>query len=220
VKTIFLLINLVVVAALADNSTKVISFKDAETSHEIYLKVFFVKDTNWNEANIISEINLANSVFLQCDLSITEVSLQEIDLSKDRTLNSRKILKDLINSDFRKPMELTLLLGSRRTIDPDITRGHAWGQKLMKTYDPETERIYENAALVQDQILFQLHEGVSTFAHELGHLLLNDTHVKFVNLMNGNWYSQDNSLTREQCRRMRNSPLVKKPADQRLNIRI
>ena len=180
------------------------TYKD---SVEIYLVIV---EGDWTKQKVLKRFSKLRSIYGQCKIGVTIGSLKEVKWK----YSGNGIYYDLNNSFSNRYFDGTLQLLSdldikKRPLGIFIDSFDEYMPKLATSF-PEVSLHNKTIALNTFWITNKVNspkyldkepDSYSVFAHELGHLLLNDTHVtgSSANLMHGRLEMLNGDLDSSQC---------------------
>lgn len=219
------LILLLVIAFLPVKSFAVLTNQiipiehQSETPLKISLKALWLRDTEWTIPLIMNEIEKTNKIFLQCGVQIKEINLIQSDYTSTFSDFSDvvSLTENLKKNEIRLDKEVAIIFagkldGAFRMMGGEGTGGFSFNRSSLEGASNK-EAQSENLAFVldishTDEYRSLRNSEYSPLAHELGHVLFNQAHVDYPNLMANSFSRVNTQLTEDQCNSIRAFPFL------------
>jgi len=186
-------------------------------THKFALTVVLIRESGWTINLALENFQKAYEIFAQCGVKLNKIKLvighaplkhrvadfgilgidRFIALNTPPTLHPIVYLMEDTNMYFIETLNIH---------NPHMS--YAYFEKV-KSF-PELVNTTWVSSFINMNSEKRLRAGYNSLAHELGHILLNDGHVleKIPNLMSEYVDLGNNKLTKKQCEKIKNSPLV------------
>jgi hypothetical protein len=209
----------------AINANSEVITTNLSIAHENASKIFslkgvILKDAKWTDLIIRNELKKVNTIFAQCDVQIKDITVTRIHYSS--TINAitdvLEISKNLEQIKFKKRKEIVMIfagsLGGELKLKSGKNTGGFSFNHINLSESPMSEMCLENISVMldnthTDEYKILRNNDYSPLAHELGHVILDEGHVDFPNLMAVELGAVNGELTKEQCEIIKNSDLLK-----------
>jgi hypothetical protein len=206
----FILFGLLPSAFAAVESIREIDLITVPSAFQSSLKVarLIGSETKWSDENVLAELNKANAIYAQCGVQFKKIYLMDFDLPGDIMSDYERdeVAIELYQARFRKHRELVLVLAAQMRIPSAGVAFHENRESSDPARLANTAFVLEMA--LTDEYRSHRDPNYSPLAHELGHLLLSSGHVPESNLMGDRYDLVNDKLTPQQCRKIKESPLL------------
>ena len=202
--------------------------KNQSYTHQANLALHLADKSNWTAKVVKEHVEEAAKIYSQCGVKLKIESIDEIAVPKEEIYFDLEGYENLTDS---RPVESAIELASKYRYDHLINT--YWIQSFDQSFYSISATAIPKIRLRQaDQLptlnsvwltnrveydrQFTPEQGgfaadYNVLAHELGHILLNSTHVRdfsIHNLMHESMYSLNGRLTTDQCNEIKKSDLV------------
>lgn len=198
-------------------------------THEAPLSIHISNESNWTKEIVQEHLEEAARIYAQCGVKLSVKSSQNINApeevyfdlegydSQDDTRPKESALELVKNHSTKKHINLYFI----HSFDPYYYSVSATAVPKIRVKQID-QKIAENTAWITNKVQYDRQftqaEGgfapdYNVLAHELGHILLNSDHVtdhSVHNLMHESMYSLNGRLTKSQCKKIKESPLLVK----------